>query len=278
MGAYDGTYVTVASVRRTVGIDSTEISDADVGAIITEVEVQVPRRFNTVYVPTETLDILDGDGTNRLKLDNNPLLSVRELKIDGTTEDPANLEIYKDSGLIFLGESADTSKFVNKRNKIVIKYIHGSLLHSKTVKSTTSAAEVAGTDVSIALASITGFADEDWIEIYGMDGKREVAQINATPAGGAIVVDQLVHTHESGSFVVKLEIDANFTKIMNIVTGIAMVARIIGQSYDENTGYSLGELRIQKGEPYTQWRETANQLIKERDDLMRTIGIRPYIV
>ncbi len=272
-----GTYVTIASVRRTCGIGSTEISDADVEDTITEVEKEVSRFFNTDFVPTERIDILNGDGTNRLLLDKNPLLSVRELKIDGDTVDPANLEIYKESGHIFLGKDADTSKFPNKRNVVSIKYIHG-LVEESSTSSTTSAAEVAGTDVSIALASITDFADEDWIEIYGMDGYREVAQINATPGAGAIVVDKLVLAHESGSKVVKLEISENFKKLMNIITSIALVARIVGESYKDTVGYNLGELRVQKGEPYTQWRETALQLVRERDLMMSKISIRPYII
>ena len=273
----DGEYITVASVRRTCGIDSDEISDADVGTTIAEIEKQVPRFFNTVFVPTERIDILDGNGTNRLLLDHNPLLSVRALKIDGTTEDPANLEIKKESGYIFLGEDADTSTFINKRNKIVIKYIHGTVEHSST-KTTSSADEVAGTSVSVTVADDDGFADENWVEIYGMDGHREVAQISGTPTGNVLVLDQLIQTHESGSTVVKLEISENFKKIMNIIASIALVARIIGQSYDENTGYTLGELSIQKGEPYTQWRETANQFIKERNLMMEKIINRPYII
>lgn len=277
MATGDGTYITVASVRRTCGIGSSEISDDDVGSTITEIEAQVPRYFNTVFAPTEKIEILDGDGTNRLFLGKNPLLSVRQLKIDGETEDPANLEIYKDSGYIFLGTSADNSTFSTKKNAVVIKYIYGTVESSST-STTSSAAEVAGTNVSIAVGSITGFADEDWVEIYGMDGNREVAQINAAPSGSTIVVDQLVQTHESGSTVVKLQINENFKKLMNLIASIALVARIVGQSYTDTVGYDLGELRIQKGEPYTQWRETATQLIKERDEMMKRISIRPYIV
>ena len=48
-----GTYITVASVRRTVGIDSDEISDADLEATIVEIEAQVPRYFITQFVPPE---------------------------------------------------------------------------------------------------------------------------------------------------------------------------------------------------------------------------------
>ena len=217
-----GTYVTVASVRRTVGISSTQISDEDVTATITEVEEQVQRYFNTVFTPTEKIEILDGDGTNRLLVDQNPLLSVRQLKIDGTTEDPANLLIYKESGYVFLGEDADTSKFKEKRNAIVIKYIYGTVRHSQTVSTTSTAASVAGTSVALAVSDESDFNEDDWVEVYGMDGNREVAQITVVEAN-EITVDQLVQAHESGSTIVKMETSENFKKLMNIIASIALV-------------------------------------------------------
>jgi len=236
----------------------------------------VPRYFNTVYVPTEEIEIFDGDGTNRLNIGKNPLLSVRELKIDGTEEDTANLEIKKDSGYIFLGSTASTSAFLNGRNKVVVKYIYGTVEHSST-STISSADEVAGSSVSVAVASSTGFTALDWVEIIGMDAHREVAQISSVTTG-ILILDKLVQTHEAGSTVVKLQINENFKKIMNIIAGIALVARIVGQSYTDTVGYDLGELRIQKGEPYTQWRETANQLIRERDEMMSKIMNRPYVI
>jgi len=72
-----GTYIDINSVRRTVGIGSSEISDDDVNSTITEVEAQVPRYFNTVFAPTEKIETYDGDATNRLNLKINPILSVR---------------------------------------------------------------------------------------------------------------------------------------------------------------------------------------------------------
>jgi len=272
-----GTYISETTVRRTVGILAAEINADDVNATIAEVENQIPNKFNTAFAPTEKMDFLDGDGTNRLLLDMNPVLSVRALKIDGTTYDPDTLEIKKESGYIFLGEDALTSKFIAGRNKVVVKYLYGTVEHS-TTSTTSSGDEVAGTDVSVAVASITDFADEDWVEIYGMDGMREVAQINGDPGAGAIVLDQLILAHESGSTITKLQINSDFTKYMNVVAGIALVARIIGQSYSDTVGYDLGELHIQKGEPYTQWREAANQLIKERTFLEQTLKIRPRVI
>ena len=273
-----GDYIDIDSVRRTCGIASAEISDVDVGATITEVEAQIPRFFNTFFKPTEKIEIQDGDGTNRHHLEKNPVLSVRELKIDGTVEDVANLEVYKEAGYIWLGSEATTSTFANKRNAVVVKYLHGSVIHSKTAKTTSSADEVAGTAVPVGVVDSSTFIADDWVEIFGMDGFREVAQISSVTDATNIVLDQLVQTHETGSSIVKMEIDTNFKKLMNIVCSIALVARIIGQSYSDIVGYTLAELHVQKGEPYTQWRETANQLIKERDMLMSRISIRPFVM
>lgn len=272
-----GTFVTFADVRKTVGIDSSEISDTDVELIITECEPQIQRYLNTVFTPKEKIEVRDGNGTLRMILRNNPVLAVRELKIDGDTEDPANLNVYRGSGKIELSTSATNSTFRSGSKKIVIKYVYGFLEESST-STTTSAAETAGTDVSVAVADDTGFADNDWVEIYGMDGYREAAQINGTPTGNVLILDKLVYAHESGSTIVKLEISENLKKLINLACSIAMVARIIGQSYTDTVGYGLGELHVQKGEPYTQWRETATQMIRERDQLLQTIQPRPSII
>jgi hypothetical protein len=272
-------FVTVSSVRRTGGIGSDQINDTDVEAIIDECEYQVERFLNTSFTPKERIDILDGNGTIRIFVDKNPLLAVRGLKIDGDTEDPAHLIVYRGSGKMELDteQSLTNSTFKTGSGKIVVKYLYGQVENS-TTSTTTSAAEVAGTNVSIAVGSITGFANADWVEIYGMDGYREVAQINAIPAGGAIQVDQLVQTHESGSTVVKLEVNQTIKKLMNIVSALAMVARVVGESYTDIVGYTMAEFSVQKGEPYTQFAETARQLIKERDMILSTLKARPYVI
>jgi len=275
MGEYDGDYATLVSVRRTSGIGTTEISDADVKAIIDECEPQLERYYNTVFIPTEKIETRNGNGTNRLVLMNNPLLAVRDLYIDGSQEDAANLHVYKESGKIMLKPSSSTFTFIEKPNAITIKYIYGMVEESST-STTTDAASTAGTSVALSVASESGFTADDWIEIYGMDGFREAAKVNST-ASGTITVDQLVQTHVSGSKVVLLQINEIFKKLINILCSLAMVARIVGQSYTDIVGYTMGEFSVQKGEPYTQWRETAVQLFKERDELMKRIKIRPYI-
>ena len=278
MADEDGDFATVSEVRRISGIAATEISDVDVGFMIVDAEAKIPRFFNTFFKPTERIEIQDGDGTNRHHLEKNPVLAVRELKIDGTAVDVDTLEIQKESGYIFLGQGAQPPTFLFKRNSVVVKYLYGSVVISQTVNTTSSADEEAGTAVSVAVASSSGFAEDDWVEIFGMDGKREAAQISSVTDATNIVLDQLVLDHESGSSIVKLEVEHTFIELMNTVCAIACVARIIGQSYTDIVGYTLAELHVQKGEPYTQWRETANQLIKQRDDIMSRISIRPSVI
>ena len=274
----DGDYATVSEVRRVCGIKVAEITDADIGFMIADAEAKIPRFFNTAFKPTEVIEINDGEGTNRHHLEKNPVLGVRALKIDGTTVDPAYLELQKESGYMFLGAGSDVPRFSIKRNSVVVKYLHGSVIHSKTVSTTSSAATIAGTEVSVSVVASGSFAENDWVEVLGMDGYREAAKISSITDGTTIVLDQLVLTHESGSTIVKLEIDHVFVELMNTVCGIAAVARIIGQSYTDIVGYTLAEMHVQKGEPYTQWRETANQLIKQRDEIMSRISIRPSIM
>lgn len=269
-------YITVASVRRTVGIDSTEINDDDVESIINEVEPQVERHFNTAFTPKEVIEQQDGNSTYRTILLKNPVLAVRDLYIDGDQEDTANLKVYKESGKIELNDNADISYFKKGTKLNVIKYIHG-WLEEGTTKTNIDTASVAGTSVALSVLSETDFEEDDWVEIYGMDGYREAAQISSTDTG-EITVDQLVYSHKSGSVVVKLEVLKVFEKLMNYSCAIAMVARIVGQSYTDIVGYNISEMHVQKGEPYTQWRETAVQLIKERDRLMKEIHPRPCII
>ena len=269
-------YITIASVRRTVGIDSSEISDDDVTAVIAECEPQVERHFNSVFTPKQVIEYHDGNATNRMFLKRNPVLAVRDLYIDGDQEDVANLIITKGSGKIELNSDSTISTFKKGTKRNVVKYIFGWLEESST-STTTDTASVVGTSVELSVASESGFEEDDWVEIYGMDGYKEAAQVTATDTG-SITVDKLVYTHESGSVVVKLQVLKVFEKLMNYCCAIAMVARIVGQSYTDIVGYNISEMHVQKGEPYTQWRETATQLIKERDKILGEIYPRPCIV
>ena len=269
-------YITVKSVRRTCGILAAEINDTDVLSTINEVESLVPRFMNTVFTPTEKIEIRDGNGTSRIILKGNPLLGVRDLYIDGAQEDTANLHTYKESGKIVLNTSATTNTFLNKPNAIVIKSIYG-MVEESGPSTTSTAATIAGTSVNVSITAGSDSYEDKWVEIYGMDGFKEVALVTAVTTN-QITVDKLVQTHESGSKVVVMRTSHQFKRLMNLVASLALIARIVGQSYTDIVGYTISEMHVQKGEPYTQWRETAIQFIRERDLIMGAIRPRPYVI
>lgn len=270
-----GVYISASTVRRTLGINASQVSDTDIDSFITEIESLVPRYWNTVFTMTEKIDVLDGDGSDRVMLQSNPVWAVRELISDTVTEDPANLYVYREGGRVNLSTTSIISRFPNKRNIIRIRYIYGKLDYTTTATKTT-VASITGSPIILNVSSSTGFATGDWVDIKGMDGNYEAAQITGTGAG-TITVDQLVYAHKSGSIVTKLATSAIFTRIMNVIASIAVINRMVGGSASAKAAYSLGELNVTLQVPNVLWRETFNQFVQEREELMKRIKIRPAI-
>ena len=272
------TYITAADVRRASGAPSSLITDALINSAITIVESEMKRWMNTAFVPTQKIERRDGNSLPRMFTMKNPVLSVRALTVnDTTTITPSYIDWEKQSGKLILASGAESSLFNYGKNNTFIKYLYG-LMEESTTSTSLSTATTAGTTVSMTVDSITDFADEDWVEIYGMDGKQEVAQISGTPAGGVIVVDQLVQTHAADSVIVKLQIPYYIKRYMEIETAIYVAVYAIGGTYTFNTSYSLAELQVNKGEPYPQWREVIQRMINERKMRRSTIRIRPSIL
>jgi len=267
------TYITITEVRAIVGAQADLISDDEITQYITEVEAEMVRWINTAFVPTVKIDIVDGNSTGRMFVKKNPILSVRALTVNTTSLiTPSNVNWTKASGKIRLGVNAEAATFTSGQQNTYVKYLYGMLEESTTNTDTTAAVAV-GTTVTVPVTAITGLAKDDWVEIYGMDGKRETAQITAAPAGTNIVVDQLVQAHAIGSIVVKIQIPQHIKKYMLIEAGICCGINAIGATYTFNASYQLGDLQVTKGVPYTHWRESVEKLLKERK--MRQSRIRP---
>ena len=272
------TFITADDVRRASGAPTSLISDTLIDEAIVIIESEMKRWMNTAFVPTVKIEHRDGNALQRLFVMKNPLLSIRALTVnDTTTISPAYIDWEKQSGKLLLNKDAESGTFVTGQNNTFIKYLYGMLEESDT-NTTLSTATATGTTVSMTVASISGFADEDWVEIYGMDGKQEVAQISGTPAAGVIIVDQLVQAHAVDSTIVKLQIPYKIKRYMEIEAAIYVAIYAIGGTYTFNTSYSLGELTVNKGEPYPQWREVIQRMINERKMRRETLKIRPSIL
>ena len=64
---------------------------------------------------------------------------------------------------------------------------------------------------------------------------------------------------------------------MELEAGLYVAINAIGSTYTFNAGYQIGDFSVTKGVPYTHWRESVSQMLKERENLRRLIKPRPYI-
>ncbi|MCK5601607.1 hypothetical protein KAR91_07060 [Candidatus Pacearchaeota archaeon] len=268
-------YVTVAEARVVSGVSETEIDNTDMTEIIEDVEFEVERQMNSRFTPFVEIDVLDGNAKNSIFTKRSPVLTVRSLESNDVSIDLETIDFTK-SGRIRLGTNSSSQNFVQKKNTVIAQYVYGRVGWDLITDTTTDTAAVVGTSVALSVVSETGFATNDWIEIFGTDGTRESAKITGTGTG-EITVDQLVQDHVSGSIIRKIEIEPIMKRLIKVIVGIAAIARVVGESSTAITGYSLGELQVQKGEPFTQWREAANQLIRQRDEIQKRVRPTPGI-
>lgn len=272
-------YVTVQQVRDVCGVDSSLVSDSEVESIMSDIEYGVERELNTTFTVREDIEILTGDYTRlpNIQIKNTPLLAIREIDNDGTTITISET-VFERGGIVWLGTNASTSSWSKTLNSVKIRYLWGRLVESDTrTKINNSSGITAGTTKTIAVDSSTGFTANDYVWIIGMDGNKEVTKITNVPTSTSIVVDEISYDHEDNSIVILLKVPEQAKRLMKIIGGIGLVARVVGSTFDDKTGYTIGDLQIQKGEPYTQWRETADKLIKERDRILESFKITPYV-
>ena len=269
-------FVNVAESRVVSGITSTLIDDPDMEELIEDVEYQVERFLNCNFTPSVEIDTVDGNRKSTMFTKRSPLLSVRSLETNDTAISIPTIDI-KRSGLVRLTSDSTQPVFTFKRKGVIIKYVHGRENWDKLTETESSADTAVGTSIAISVDSESGFAVDDWIEFYGTDGFREAAKITVV-ASGVITVDQLVFTHESGSLIKKLSIDGTFLKLIKLYVGIAANVRAEGQSFADITGYTIEGLQVQKGEPFTQFREAIIQLTRQKDELLSKVRSTPGIV
>ena len=268
-------YTTLADIRTTCGIGSSEISDEDVRLLVIDAEKEVDQLMNTTFEPKRTIDFLDEytQGCVHIFIKKYPITKINSITIDGTTVSPKYAKIY--NGMrITLTSDAEETEWDPDEQANVIDYYYADMEETSLSTTTTSAYDAG--DTSVVISSSSSIFKNDYIKIYGTDGYSEVTKVTAK-SGTTLTVEALTVPHASGSLVVKMQVPQIVKRLTNIVTGLMMVARIVGESYKDIVGYTIEGLSVQKGEPYTQWRETAVQLRKEYDIILKHKRMKPAV-
>ena len=271
------TFITVADVRYSSGAPVSLISNTAVEHAILIVEKETAKKMNTKFVPTRRVDIMDGTGNNRFFTEKNPVLKILTCKSDDNDIDPTWLDVSRGSGMCRLNQDSDTNTFIAIQNGLRVSYLYGHLVPDDDNRTTTNGAVSAGTSVVVAVDDAGSIAVNDWIEIMGMDGYQEVALVTAVSSND-ITVDLLNFDHEDESVFYKIEIPYEIKRFMELEASIYVGINAIGATYTFNASYSLGDLAVVKGVPYTHWRESVQRCISEREALRKYIKARPVIL
>ena len=269
-------FISADQARSYSGINIDLIDDDDMDEMIEDIEYQVEKYLNCDLTPVVRIETRDGNGKFVMFTDRSPLLSLRALQINDLDVDIENI-VFKKTGRIELLSPSNTGGFTRLKNKIFIKYVHGRVQYDKLVNTNTTALIEVGTTVDISITSETGFKLGDWVELASFDGNIEVSQITALESG-QITVDQLVLDHLSGATVKRLQISPVILRLIKLWVSIMAINRAVGQSFDEITGYTMGVFTVQKGEPFTQFRESIIRFENQATELMNSLRPTPGIM
>ena len=270
-------FITVSDVRVASGAPVSLISNTDMEHMIVMVEAETAKKMNTKFVPTRRIDIMDGTGNNRVFTEKNPLLKILKIKSDDNDIEVSWVDVTRESGQVRLNEDSESSIFIAKQNSLRISYLFGYLVPDDENRTTTNGAVSAGTSVVVTVDDEGTIAADDWIEIIGTDGNREVALVTLV-ATKDITVDLLNFDHEDESIFYKIQIPITIKRFMELEAAIYVGLTAVGKTYTFNASYSIGDLSVVKGVPYTHWRETIVKNIQEREALRKNIKARPSIL
>ena len=270
-------FISVQEVRYASGAPVSLISNATVEHTIVVVENETAKKMNTKFVPTRRVDIMDGTGNNRFFTEKNPVLKILSCKSDDNDIEPDWIDISRGSGLCRLNEDAESNLFAAKQNALRVDYLFGHLVPDDDNRTTTNGAVIAGTSIAITVDDAGTIAAADWIEIMGTDGNKEVALVTDV-TGSVITVDLLNFAHADESVLYKIQIPYEIKRFMELEAAIYVGINAIGATYTFNASYSIGDLSVVKGVPYTHWRESVQRCIQEREALRKYIKARPAIL
>lgn len=271
------TFISVSDVRYSSGAPLSLISNAAIEHAISIVEAETAKKMNTKFVPTRRIDIMDGTGNNRFFTEKNPVLKILACKSDDNNIEPGWLDVSRGSGMCRLNQDSDTNTFVAIQNGLRVSYLFGHLIADDDNRTTTNGAVSAGTSVVVTVDDAGTIVANDWVEVIGTDGNREVAQVTLVSTND-LTVDLLNFDHEDESVLYKIQIPPEIKRFMELEASIYVGINAIGATYTFNASYSLGDLSVVKGVPYTHWRESVGKCIQEREALRKYIKARPSIV
>ncbi len=261
--------ITEAAVRLKLGIESSDISDANVLTFIEEAEYEAEQVLKTKFTPTRAIERYEMPNPKEsIVLRHTPVARIANILVGGTAGKYVDMDdvlLRLKTGKLQLKSGAEVPEFDSNVEKVnVIDYYYARMEETST-ETSTSAATGTGTSVSFSVGTDVGYAVADNVLISGIDGKEEITTLTGTGNGASTLTGPLMYNHISGSRVVKMQIPRLANELTQILAAIRCALNMIGATYTFATSYSVPEHSVTKGVPYPHFVRALDGLIERRD-------------
>lgn len=267
--------VTIAEVRAISGAPSSLIDDTTVSTQIDLVQEQTRKKFEIEFFPTTAIETLTGNLKDKIMVQEQFPLTVFSLFNGDTEIDAENIYVHTENGIIELyGDTSVSSQFGNLGSRfsnfdldIKIKYLFGVVERNRDVQSETTATIAAGTTVSVDFIDASNFAVNDFVFIEDLNQQKEVAKITVISTN-TVTFERLVNSYESGALVTKAKTHELVRSFVLYEAALAVAVNAIGSTFSVATSYSVPELTVVKGVPWTHWANNFDRNQKLRNEIL----------
>jgi len=273
----------INEIRAFSGAPESLISDSDIKVILDKITKNVRELYNINFTPIKTIEVSNGNNNFGYIVKKRFPLKILELKIGNESIDIDKVHLKWNSGIINIQNNTSNNVsrfnvFPGQTNSVKIKYINAWMDKTDIVTENTEALTV-GENVDIIVEDISGLNKGEWVWIEGMDRRTEVAKITVVNLiNSTITVDKLSQTHEEGSLITLLKKSELLSSYVLYESAISVANNAIGKTYELSTGYTIEDVQVQVGVPWTHWKENREGNIKKANELKMQIQNKLLVV
>lgn len=263
-----------------------DVSGAQLDEWILDGEARLNRTVNTRSKYTIAIERRQGDNSKIFLTKRRPVMQIIQLEQENITTgtqptetvviSPKFVKMEREGGRLILTPDSEETFFRRLPDiGIMVKYAHGKMEESNNPRVETdiiTSAAVEGSSAVLTVTSSTSFAANDIVQIDGIDGNIETAEVLSV-AAGTITIKELQYPHRTGSRVIQMQVPRNHQRLAIVYAALGAVEFMLSSTFIIQTGYSLGDLSVQKGVPWTHFSQARTRLEAERDLLKKELMV-----
>jgi len=274
--------VTTKEVRKIIGADEDLISDDNIDFMIKNTRKSFENLLNTDFVPTEKIEIQKMgfyEDKIHLRLRHTPVLNIYKIKLGDRDLD--NYDVDYNSGVVRFfdiphrGYYTDPYFWNLRSSNFKINYLCGYIEKDEAEKSFLTEDIEPGDEVTVKVDNVENVNTDEWVWLIGMDGNEEVCQVKSrSKSDNEFVLKRVTQPHEEGTLIYRVRVSEAIKSLILYEVALRIAIYATGGTYTFNTTYSLGEMSVSKGVPYTHWAKVFEQSKSLKEEILREV-VRP---